>query len=287
MKGRLIFGFIGYIIGGFLGAVAGALLGYYLVDKKQVASRFDPKYQRALIEFTYELMGYVARSAGRVNEEHIAIANQYMRIMQLSQELKNAAREAFARGKSADFSIDRCISSYRAVFGHNLELVSYLLEIQIQVALSDGVLTENERGCLISIAVKLGISSESMSELIEKRYQEMAFRNGSYSYSGHESYNSSSGYGNYDYESNDSRQSSSGYSSSDSTRLNAAYALLGVDKDASDDEVKKAHKRMMLKYHPDRLASQGLTDDMIKVYTEKAKDIQAAFDLIKKERGIK
>ena len=41
----------------------------------------------------------------------------------------------------------------------------------------------------------------------------------------------------------------------------------------------------MLKYHPDRLASQGLPPEMVRLYTQKAQDIQAAFDLIKKARG--
>ena len=38
---------------------------------------------------------------------------------------------------------------------------------------------------------------------------------------------------------------------------------------------------MMLKYHPDRLASQGLPEDMIVVYTEKAKAVQVAFEYLR------
>ncbi len=83
----------------------------------------------------------------------------------------------------------------------------------------------------------------------------------------------------------ESRSYNGNYSSQ--SKLDAAYKVLGIEKSASDDEVKKAHRRLMLKYHPDRLASQGLTEEMIRMYTEKAKDIQAAFDLIKKERGLK
>ena len=149
------------------------VLGYFLFDRRKNASRgarFDPQYGQALIEFTYEMMGYVARSAGRVNEEHIALANEYMNIMQLNEHMRSVARDAFKRGKSSSFDIDNCITNYRAVVGRNLELVTYLLEIQIQVALSDGVLTDNERTTLISMAVKLGVSAASMNSLIEKRY---------------------------------------------------------------------------------------------------------------------
>ena len=55
--------------------------------------------------------------------------------------------------------------------------------------------------------------------------------------------------------------------------------------DTPFEEIKKNHKRLMLKYHPDRLASQGLPPEMVRLYTQKAQDIQAAFDLIKKARG--
>ena len=41
----------------------------------------------------------------------------------------------------------------------------------------------------------------------------------------------------------------------------------------------------MLKYHPDRLAAQGIPPEMVNLYTQKAQDIQAAFALVKKARG--
>jgi DnaJ like chaperone protein len=41
----------------------------------------------------------------------------------------------------------------------------------------------------------------------------------------------------------------------------------------------------MSQYHPDKLIGQGLPEDMIKVATEQAQDIQVAYDLIKKHRS--
>lgn len=42
----------------------------------------------------------------------------------------------------------------------------------------------------------------------------------------------------------------------------------------------------MSQYHPDKLMGQGVPEDMIKVATEQAQDIQVAYDLIKQSRGI-
>lgn len=69
------------------------------------------------------------------------------------------------------------------------------------------------------------------------------------------------------------------YSSTDS-----AYKILEITKAASDDEVKKAYRKMAKKYHPDKL--QGLGKEHLKGAEEKFQNIQSAYESIKKERGI-
>lgn len=64
----------------------------------------------------------------------------------------------------------------------------------------------------------------------------------------------------------------------------AAYQVLEITKDATDEEVKKAYKRMAVKHHPDKVSSLG--PDIQKAAEEKFKKIQQAYDTIKKERGI-
>ena len=54
--------------------------------------------------------------------------------------------------------------------------------------------------------------------------------------------------------------------------------------DQSDQEIKRAYRKLMSQYHPDKLIGQGVPEDMVKVATEQAKEIQVAYDLIKKHR---
>ncbi|MBA4383070.1 MAG: co-chaperone DjlA, partial [Sideroxydans sp.] len=68
--------------------------------------------------------------------------------------------------------------------------------------------------------------------------------------------------------------------------LDDAYKALGVTKDSSDAEIKRAYRKLMSQYHPDKLMGQGMPEDMIKMATEQAKDIQLAYDLIKKTRNL-
>ena len=299
-KGRVLGFILGFIFTNLLGAILFMILGYLFFDrpanlKKQQndeavrAFTSNANYNESLVKVTFALMGYVARGAGRVNESHIEKSSQIMNVMGLNSQMRKTAIDAFNSGKSEDFNLNDTITEIKSLIGNNFSFVNFILEIQVQLALSDGVIEDEEYRRLMDIAVKLGASRDSMEQYIRSRYNEMHFEQQFRDFykSRYERGNTGSG---YDYSSSDSSydNSSSSYSGSGfgSSKLDSAYKILGVDSSASDDEIKKAHKRLMLKYHPDRLASQGLTPEMIKLYTEKAKDIQAAFDLIKKERGF-
>jgi len=69
------------------------------------------------------------------------------------------------------------------------------------------------------------------------------------------------------------------YSSSDS-----AYRILEIETSASDSELKTAYRKMVKKYHPDKLI--GLGDEHLKGAKEKFQKIQAAYETIKNERGL-
>ncbi|MBT3887654.1 MAG: DnaJ domain-containing protein, partial [Nitrosomonadaceae bacterium] len=69
------------------------------------------------------------------------------------------------------------------------------------------------------------------------------------------------------------------------TAVEDAYKALGVNKDMTDQEIKRAYRKLMSQYHPDKLMGQGLPEDMIAVATEQAKEVQVAYDLITKSRN--
>ncbi len=63
--------------------------------------------------------------------------------------------------------------------------------------------------------------------------------------------------------------------------MNDPYKVLGVSRDATDDEIKAAYRELAKKYHPDNYADNPLSD----LVEEKMKEINEAYDTIRKERA--
>ncbi|MCE5347808.1 MAG: molecular chaperone DjiA [Bacteroidales bacterium] len=64
----------------------------------------------------------------------------------------------------------------------------------------------------------------------------------------------------------------------------SSYKILEIDPSCSNDEVKKAYRRMAMKYHPDKVSHLG--EDIRKTAEEKFKKVNEAYEKIKKERNI-
>ena len=66
--------------------------------------------------------------------------------------------------------------------------------------------------------------------------------------------------------------------------VNSDFLILEITSAASDDEVKKAYRRMAVKFHPDKVAALG--EDVQKAANEKFQKVQSAYENIKKQRGF-
>ena len=87
-----------------------------------------------------------------------------------------------------------------------------------------------------------------------------------------------------------------GFSEQDFERIRASqiglngagpYEILGVRRDMDDAEIKAAYRKLIRKTHPDRLVAAGMPEEFIELANEKMATINAAYDRISKERGIR
>lgn len=267
--GKMVGGAFGYLMGGPLGGLLGAAMGHQFdagLDKvrKLGGNAWDEeaieRTQSAFFTATFSVMGHIAKADGRVSEDEIAMARAVMGRMQLDAQQRQVAIRLFTEGKAEDFPLDEVLAQFRRECHRRHTLMQMFLEIQLQAAYADGVLHPQERGVLIHLFEALGFSAAEFEHL-------EAIIRGAAHFGGGDGR---------------ARQAPPSRDS-----LAEAYAILGVSPSAEDAEVKRAYKRLMNQHHPDKLVAKGLPEEMIKLATEKTQEIKAAYEAVKKTRGMR
>ncbi len=255
--------FFGAVIGFMFGKIVGALIGLWLGhqwDKRgsEISAVLkDGKTRQALFfNSTFAVMGHMAKASGRVTETDIRIATLLMDQMKLSGQARVDAQQAFREGRDSDFDLAACIKAFRLISMGRKELLQMFLEIQIQTALSDGELHPKEHAILLVVAKGLGFTKPQLDELLKRWQAEFKF----HSEAGRNSHRPS---------------------------ISDAYQVLGVSPSVSDQDVKRAYRKLMNEHHPDKLVAKGLPEEMMELAKQKAQDIQSAYDTVKQDRGMR
>jgi DnaJ like chaperone protein len=245
-----------------LGALLGAALGHrfdkgYGRLQQEPPPGFAPgeqeRVQTAFFVATFSVMGHLAKADGRVSEDEIRLARQIMDQMSLDAEKREAGIRLFREGKAPGFPLEEVVDQFRRECHRRRNLLQMFLEIQLQAAYADGVVHPRERELLLWLATRLGFSRGEFAHL------EALVRDGAH-FAGEAA---PRGRG----------------------ALVEAYEILGVSAEASDEEVKRAYRRLMNQHHPDKLVAKGLPEEMMKLANEKVREIRNAYDLIRKRRG--
>jgi len=243
------------------------------------------RVRMAFFTATFSVLGHVSKADGRVDPSEIQLAEAVMERMSLSPELRDAAIKLFNQGKQDDFELEPILIQFRQECQRRTNLYRIFLEIQIQAALADGVMADDEEAVLITMADVLGFSSFAFRqlEMLVRVSMGMADAAETAARGGARARQNSGARGGAG-----GGQSSrgSGANSSASFTLNDAYRVLGVA--ASDDKatVKRAYRRLMSQHHPDKLIAKGLPEEMVKLATDKAQNIRAAYDRVREAKGF-
>ena len=255
---KFIAAVVGYYFYGFFGALLGLFVGSMIDRARDYGTGGINPLQNALrqtvfLETMFISMGRLAKADGRVSPEEIAHAEGTMTQLGMTAEHRRQAIELFKRGAAPEFDIEPVFKRFMSVCGHTRHLRQMLLVYLVTMALADGHMHGAEEALLADIAGRIGYTPAEFRQLLEMVQNQSRFMGGK---------------------------------PSTATALDDAYKALGVTKENTDQEIKRAYRKLISQYHPDKLIGQGMPADMIAMATEKTKEIQLAHDVIKQTRNI-
>lgn len=259
LYGKVIGGLIGLAAGGVFGLVVGGLIGHAFDRSLTQAFLFGSpdnldRIRESFFETTFLLSGYLAKIDGRISESEIAHTEHVMAQMGLDPQHRRRAIELFHRGAAADFVVEDAVSAFVRSIGGQRQLRQTLLVYLILLAHADRGMEPVEHAALVRIAAALGLNSMLLEQLLRMTNAQAGF-----------------------HEQRSAREPRS-------SSLEDAYRALGVSSAASDNEVKRAYRKLMSENHPDKLIAKGVPEDMIKLATGRTQEIQAAYAVIKSSR---
>lgn len=265
--GKILGMIFGFLLLGPLGAVIGFFAGHFFdkglnVDWLKLNAGGNKTVQNAFFTTTFAVMGHIAKADGRVSERQIQLARMVMKRMGLHGERKLIAMQHFNQGKQAQFHLDPTLDKLRQLCPSQ-HLLRMFLDLQVQTAYADGAPSARIKNLLQHISVTLGLGGIDFAHVEAMLY------------------------GHWQQQSSYQRHYEQAGPQQPHTSLSEAYDILGCNQHANDADVKKAYRRKMNENHPDKLTSKGLPKEMIELATEKTQQIKAAYEQIKKHRGMR
>lgn len=257
--GKILGGVLGLFKGGISGLLIGVLIGH-MVDRFIAGFVGVSKTQESFFDALFAALGHISKADGRVTETEIRMVETLMQRMNITGDHRQRAIRMFNQGKQDGFDLDEALQPFVRYSAVRMDLRQMFLEILVEAAFSSGSLTEAESAVLQRVARQLRIPTNLFLAMLEARRG-----------------------GGYQYQQAGNRQSPE----SRGAGLDQAYATLGLKRGASDSDVKKSYRKLVSQYHPDKLVSHGLPEEMMDMAKTRVREINTAYDQIKQFRGFK
>ncbi len=227
--------------------------GYRKFERQDAAiSPLSDDYIRAL----FQTMGHLAKVDGRVSEDEIRAARAVMHRTGLGPARVRRAISWFEDGKRPGFLLVQTLRQLRRVDARRAELRVLFVRLLLEVVLAKDRLHQKERSMLWTICTELDIGRVELAQLEAMIRAQKGFRH-------------------------------SPAGDADARRVQNAYRTLGVEQSASNDEIKKAYRRLMNRNHPDKVTAGNPDAEVIAEAERRTREIRAAYDMLKARRSIR
>jgi len=220
----------------------------------------DKRTRDTFFRALFSTIAQISKADGRITKKEIAATKALMQRLQLTESERRQAILFFQKGREPDFDLHGTLQEFATHCKHHYELRVMFMELLLEVAVSDGKLSVGEDAILERVRTVLKIPINVFIAMLRAREAEPQPQP-------------------------DSRNHRPAVNKLQS--LSQSYAALGLKAEASAQEVKRAYRKLVSQYHPDKLSSQGLPDEVMEMAKRRVREINTAYDRIKSSREIK
>lgn len=252
--GKILGGVLGFQIGGPLGALVGLAAGHQLDrfrsrEKELLREGGAPAHEAASLDEAEAVFAVgVTALAAKVAKADGRVTPEEIRafrdIFGFPPEDEERVGRLYNEAKMSAEGFEPYAEQVAAAFRSRPDLLAGIVDALFAVAAADGVLHPREDRMIARIAAIFGITGRAFAGLRARHAPAPGPGPG----------------------------------------LADAYATLGVDPDISDGELRRAHRELVRRHHPDRLVAQGHPKEFIAVANDRLAAINAAYDAVKKAR---
>lgn len=270
--GKIIGGTFGFMLGGPLGLIAGAAFGNYFDHAEPTDPNtgtqtpfgtrrqywtFSPftqesQQQSQMVFFVaaFSMLAKIASADGAVSDAERRKLDEFIsQDLHLDQESRMAAMRIFETALASPGSFDQFAVQFYGTFRSNRQMLVIMMDILFRISYADGSISQAEETLIQAAGTIFRFTPQEVAA-IRMRY---TGRSGG---------------------------------TQQVTNPTRAYAVLGVEASATTDEIKRAYRKLVSEYHPDKIASKGLPEEFTKFAADKFREIQAAYDEIRSLKGF-
>ena len=267
---KVILAGLGWSLGGPIGALLGLLLGN-VISKATGGDTSDSFFntsdgtphrgpyrntgtQADVNVALMVLIAAVMKVDGNVKKSELDFVKRFL-LQNYGEEKGKQMLKVLQQMVKQEIPIDQVCAQIKVNTDYNTRY--HMVDFLFGIGGADGDFQQSELNMLRLISQYLGISQGDYTSIHERH----------------------TGYSGTGYSGGSGR---SGGSAGRSAYTKDPYKVLGINNLASDDDVRKAYRKMAMKYHPDRVAGMG--EEMQRNAAEQMKEINQAYDEIKRRR---
>ena len=249
--GAAIGAFIGSGRGGILGGIIGAVLGNWVEgkirgDASAPAARPGVREELVVLSAISAMLAKLAKADGHISMDEVRYCENVFTRLGLKGEKREFCIRTFRQAKNDANSIYDYAASFAAAQPDG-DIRTVVYDILWDLACADGQVSPEECEILANIVRPLRIDPRLFAW-------------------------------------HSARRSIGGVAQTESRA--DPYEVLGVRRSMSNEELRTAYREKAKRLHPDILRAQGLSDELLGRANDQMSRINAAWDAIKKERGL-